>query len=561
MHPSLELPAARRRTLAIAAVIAFALVIAAIAYRNAGLYPIVFSDEYTYSMDSRLKPFSDAAIPSYLFFAVYRSTLLCGDGFLACARWLNLLWLAAATPFVWLVARRVTTPAVATWIALVALASPFNTYTAVFIPESMYYCGFWVVVWFATRFTSATGVRYWTGLGLLVGLLTLLKPHALFLIPALMIHGAIATMADRGIGTKALVGCLALFVGVLLVTKLGAGYLFAGSRGITLFGSYYGSATAPLEIDSGAHWRLAMVTAFVLKGHLMALALLFSMPAVMLVSALVATRRSTVHDPQWRFCVLTALLLGSLVVMAAVYTATVAGVAPSETEQRVHMRYYDFAFPLLLIVGATIFGESLMPRRPTRIAAALLAIVVLYVGTKGFRDYEPGLIDSPELYGVGIHAATRRLTGLFALVGLGVLFWKPRLAPLYFAFVLMPWVEWKGAQGSFDLIGDRSRADVYDEAGLYAHRRSTREEADRTRVVGDDAAGVFRALFHLDDAGAIPVFSTPGQPITSELLAAPHDRALVIGDHPVVGSDLRSTSSGDATLVWKATPPAPESPR
>ena len=50
--------------------------------RNAGLYPSVFADEYTYSKLSRLLPLSESSIPGYLYLKLYSVTNSCGDGFL-----------------------------------------------------------------------------------------------------------------------------------------------------------------------------------------------------------------------------------------------------------------------------------------------------------------------------------------------------------------------------------------------------------------------------------------------------------------------------------------------
>ena len=73
--------------------------------RNASLYPSVFADEYYYSRFSRLVSFSQANVPNYLYFSLYRLTNQCGDGFLQCARLLNVVFLLASVPLIYRVAR------------------------------------------------------------------------------------------------------------------------------------------------------------------------------------------------------------------------------------------------------------------------------------------------------------------------------------------------------------------------------------------------------------------------------------------------------------------------
>lgn len=64
----------------------------AVLMRNSALYPSVFADEYTYSISSRILPYSQAAISNYLYLLTFRLTNICGDGFLSCARILNLVF-------------------------------------------------------------------------------------------------------------------------------------------------------------------------------------------------------------------------------------------------------------------------------------------------------------------------------------------------------------------------------------------------------------------------------------------------------------------------------------
>jgi phosphoglycerol transferase len=104
--------------------------------RNSGLYPSVM-DEYPYSTMSRLMPLANASVPDYLYFVVYNFTNQCGDGFLSCARIMNVAAFVGAAPFIYLTARRVCTRGVATLVVILALVGPINTYTAYFMPEPL----------------------------------------------------------------------------------------------------------------------------------------------------------------------------------------------------------------------------------------------------------------------------------------------------------------------------------------------------------------------------------------------------------------------------------------
>src|SRR5690348_13686841 len=107
--------------------------------RNSGLYPTVFADEYEYSLFSRLTSFSRATVPDYLYLLIYGITSFCSQGYLDCARIQNVGFFVASGYFIYLTARRISSRTVAFLIALLALAGPFNSYTAYYMPESMYF--------------------------------------------------------------------------------------------------------------------------------------------------------------------------------------------------------------------------------------------------------------------------------------------------------------------------------------------------------------------------------------------------------------------------------------
>ena len=79
---------------------------------------------------------------SRFFFIVYRVTNYCGDGFLDCARILNVLFFVSAAPFIYLIGRQITGKKTALLIAVLSLLGPVNVYTAFFMAEAMYFYAF-----------------------------------------------------------------------------------------------------------------------------------------------------------------------------------------------------------------------------------------------------------------------------------------------------------------------------------------------------------------------------------------------------------------------------------
>ncbi|MBU0455147.1 hypothetical protein, partial [Streptococcus oralis] len=118
--------------------------------------------------------------------------------FLECARAGNLLLFAAGLPFVYLVARRFTTPPWAGLITLLAAAAPLNVYTMYFIPETTYWFGFCLLSWIVLTRTAWRLVPLGLAAGIVLGAMSLVKVHALFLIPALGLYPLYASWLQGG---------------------------------------------------------------------------------------------------------------------------------------------------------------------------------------------------------------------------------------------------------------------------------------------------------------------------------------------------------------------------
>lgn len=542
----------------LAALVPAALIVAWIVHRNTGLYPIVLSDEYTYSVGARLSPLDASVIPGHLFLLLYRLTSVCGDGFLACARLLNVAFFVAAAPLVYSVAQRVVPRPYAVAACLLSLAGPFNAYTAYFMPESMYYFGFWLVVWFVLRLEAGGTVRQWGVAGSLVGLLALVKPHALFLLPALTFYGAcVASPSGRG-GSAVAAGRMGVFVAAAFIVKLGFGWALAGPGGVTLFGSFYGGIASA----GGTRWPdVARAALLGVAGHAMALTLLFALPVAMLGARLAQWKRESLAAERSRFCLLTASLVTSLVVVATVFTAAVAGSGPYETTARLHLRYYDFSFPLLWIVATigvdTAGGGADGPRGLRVVCAATCGVGVLWAAVVGFAQFEPNVVDSPDIFAMAFHPTTRRVAAAFALATLALWVVRPRLATVAFVAAVVPWTAWKSGQQITDQFVPRRTADLYDRAGLLARANRAHDEGGAVRVLGDDASGVYRAMFQIDDARSSWTLLAPHEPVTAAAWPVDARWALIVGDHPVAVPHVTAAIGEGIVLVRRSDAPGP----
>lgn len=521
-------------------------------WRNAGIYPMVFADEWLYSSSARLLPFDKSILPSYLFLGVYRLTNACGPGFLDCARILNAALLVAAAPFIYLVARQVCSRASATVLALAAVLAPINSFTTYFMPETMYFLAFCVFAWTALARTSAPPVAYGLATGAVLGLMSAIKVHALFLLPAhlaFMLYLCVAQYRNDGWIKRALT-MMAMAVVAMIVVRLATGYAVAGRAGLNLLGNFYGAHASNSTSSLDSLLRILPAALVSLKGHMLALALLMSLPLATLVLHVVDARTRAQASPQQRALQVFGLLMlwaaGALTVM---FTATIASAGPLEGV-RLHQRYYDFTFPLLLVIAAAPLAlpaarQSLL----LRAAVALpVAAVVLYAARVLPSEYSIGLVDSPELAVLKEFPQLLKLTAGLAVLTLAVWTLRRRAGILLFVFFALPLTAWYGDRGVRDIQARSQVPNDYDKAGMLARHYLDREQAGKLTVAGE-GAGLTRALFHIDHPGTLTHDLVPGAPFAREDLAPGRDWVLIVGDHALPADIEPEVKTAEFALV------------
>jgi phosphoglycerol transferase len=522
----------------VALLLAAIVLIAALTFRNAGLNVVVLSDEWIYSTSSRLQPFAAAARPSYLFYALYRATSYCGDGFLDCARLLDAVCLALALPFLYLAARRYLAPRIAAFVAVLSVFGPAHSYAAYFMPESMYFLGFWVFAWFVLTRAHLHPAAFGAGAGALLAALALVKAHAVFLVPALVAYvAALPALRIAGSSWRWSVAAAATSVVAFFAVRLALGYALAGNAGLDLVGREYSSIAAAAQ-EGPPLTAIVSATLRVLLGHVLALAIMFGVACAALIARLLAARSGDDASRPAPLHAFAFAVLACLVPVVAHFTAEIAGKGPYEAVNRLHMRYYDFALPLLAMIAAGEMRSS--PRAGAwkavlRGGAALLVAAIAAIGAWKLRvAYSPALVDSPGLRGI---SGDPRLFALFA--GLGLLCvagwaFKPRAGAAAHVYLFLPasalvagWLLY------VEVRADYGRKNAYDLAGAYAHSYLPGPARSGLLVTGSDHSGVLRALFHVDDANARSLHVPEGAPV--QLAKVPADRRwlVVVGDHAI----------------------------
>ncbi|MFC0253442.1 DUF7024 domain-containing protein [Massilia consociata] len=503
--------------------------------RTLGLYPGVFVDEWYYSKMARLEPLSEAVLPSYLYLLVFSATNACGPDFLDCVRIGNALFHVGAAPFLYLVARRVAPAPLACAVTLLSLLAPLNLYTTYFMPETMYFFGFAVLAWVALAGLAWPPYRHALAAGIVLGLMSLVKVHAVFLLPALCLFLVYASWW-RAAGTAGPAGApwLAPGLGAALLAAASAaavkvvlGYLLAGEAGVTLFGAFYqGGADSASRHTLLSRLLPVWISA---RGHAMALSVMLAFPLAALLAAL--PRRATHREanPLGPLCVFTGLAFGSALGLAVLYTASIASDGPNEG-LRLHSRYYTFAIPLLLIVGAAA-TRTLPGRR-----AVLQAVIVLALGALlaaawfWLPEYDVRLTDSPEFTALVYHPIP--VATLFAVHALLLVLWlRHRRAAAWGFLVLVLPLALLIADGQVRAyLAQLAVASPADRAGLAARDLIPPADRSATMIVAN-GADLFRTQFYLDHKEMILLDLPDGAAVESYRLPSQARWLVAVGGH------------------------------
>lgn len=472
--------------------------LAAMSLRDQNLFAAVFADEWYYSAYSRLVPLAESKLPSYLYLWIFGLTRQCGSEFLDCARALNAAMLVAALPLIYRILRAYAPPLLAALLALACVAAPVNSYAAYFMPESMYFLLFWVWATAALRPYAPHPLRYGLLAGAILGLMCLVKMHAAFVAVG---FGAFIVVDALWPGRRdripAAMVVAAASAGAFLAMRFGLGYLLAGPASLDFMGEFYSDqARGNVGVQSAA--TLAKNLSISSVGHGLALALLFAPLLVPALPMLLRPRGDEAAE-RARSAVLFALvLLATLVAITVYFTASMGA---NEAIGRLHLRYYNFCLPLLLLAPLAWRGAepgAVWQRRALWASALGLAALALFAGAYALRLYLPAPADSPELVWV------INRTWLSAPVGLlgaaACLGWlairelpRARLAALGY-FVL---VAALGTGAVTVSVRNARFESAYVRAGQWLNRQGPQRIADSQLLVSD-GSGRFKTQFYAD---------------------------------------------------------------
>jgi phosphoglycerol transferase len=500
--------------------------------RLVGVNVSVLVDEYSYVLDAHYRALSETAYPNHLFQLVYSTTKACGAEFYTCARSLNALFVVGSGLIVYFFVKYLSKKY---WLAsagfVATVFGSMGTYTAYFMPEAIF--NFFMVAFFYAlfRFSSSNNLLVWAGMGAILGIASLAKPHAFFVVPALVVYIVLLTRATE---RKFLITAAKRLVvsGLALVgAKFAIGFAIAGERGLSIFGSYGGAISSGETVAStlGVNtWVAVPVTAW---GQVLMVTMILGLS---LPVAILGLLESLKKDKQVflsnRFRTLFALSLMNMMAVVAIFEAW------QNLTNWMHTRYNSYLIPLALIVlvEAYIHFDNAPGKLTKRLIVGGFAFLSLFALFTAAIPYGANWIDAPDFKA---HIDNLVMSSMAIVVGITLAIWwlwrakTPLLVGIVCVIVSSIFT---GAHISNFLGANFGQDTTNDHLGRVLRDLLPQDQRDSTLLVGDNSTSMERALFSALSGGAkLKMVSGEGFDLTE----VPSETSWVVkvGDPAITG--------------------------
>ena len=505
--------------------------------------PSIMQDEYIYTSQAKNLPFAEQFYSNYLFSLVMSITNSCGDEFYACTKTINSFFFMGTVLLTFLIALRFLAFRWSVFVASVVALSPIAIPVSYFMPETMYFSMMTLTIWLTLIVSKRESWLFWIISGLSLGATALVKPHAVFMLPAFVLFAFIfAFKKSDSSWLQGIRAGAAVAVG-FLITKFGLGFAFAGTEGLKLFGGYgtpvgaLTGAAAASDVVVGTEGVarsglevLVTVASTHFLAHASAMLLIAGIPLFLAlrVSYSVAKTKQPIGDVSSLF-VLVALITVSMVGVVALFEAYVTASGDDHSD-RLILRYYEFLIPQFIIMGLLLprFTDSKRLFRIIQgsiIVAASMFFTIYYPPT-----FDKQYADASTLPGMGDSQGFFVFVGIF--VSCGVIFWivNPERGNLVIGRFIMPTVLIVALVMSQNkLIEINGTPAYFDQAGWGTREYLEDVPGDRIMVIGQTRTEVFTVKFWIDEANIKDLLVVQGSVISPENVSE-SDYVVTLGD-------------------------------
>jgi phosphoglycerol transferase len=532
--------------------------------------PKILGDELIYSNNARHTALADSSVPNYLFNLLYSTTSNFGYGFYTAAKVYNLFFLVALSAVVYLAARLIARPGVSFVVALIALVGPISAYASYFTPEMMFYFGCSVVIYFVLKFHRGTPASLWAILGLGLGLVSLVKPHALFLSAPIVIYIVFLAFSLDGKKFVAAVARTLAFGLGLAIAKFGLGYALAGSKAFALFGgSYDNSATnalasgsqVPTEVSNdplvggivqnGLVGVVTWQTLFHLSYMLMFIGVPFVLAGIQTVRA-VKSKGELYLPTKISFFLFMALI--ALVLVSAVFVAYSSSFGET-LQNRVMIRYYEYLLPFLPLALLPV-GNHIPKLKVSAKWAIMLGVSIwLVISLPNMSSIVPPLFTDSSMMAAALKSGIP--LAIFAVIGIVMLaYWlfKPETGTQVWLFAFAPVTVLIYAISCYtNMTVPSSNVGMYTGSSRWVHENISAKDREDIIVIGNNMQNVQAAQLWLDTPSSTGKMVAEGEEVNINDFPEKGQLILAIGKVALTGDGFIVKQEDSWALIKNAT--------
>lgn len=535
--------------------------------RVAKVNPAILGDEYLYSMNARKvgpwDPSPAGDFSNYLFNFVYQTTNLCGDSFYSCAKVLNLVFFLGFIFIVFSVASRFLSFWSAYGFMVAAGLSPLGIYTSMFLPESMFF--FFIGLLLLAVLSALDDYRWqrWAIVGLVIGLTSLVKPHAWLSAIAVGLTLVIVGLSQKMIGLRlTTISGFSLLIGAAF-SRVVVGLLVAGPKALGFFGQYFGVSQIQ-QIVSGptAGEGEQLVGQGPMNGvfalfwpqlniHMLAVSSLMGIAIIGLAVSLIDLAKTRTLKPESGLGLFVFVWLFSLMIEIVIFTGWITG-GGDDHSYRVLLRYYDFLFVIVPLSGLVIFTKRLQEGVNVFIRwglAVFTAALITQAFTGFFGTLSIQIADAPNLAGLVVDINVFNGAAIVGFLALVIFATFPRYVSASFLILLpitLVGTGWQ-IQDQYQLL----RADLSgaDKAGQFIRENFSSAEIDQALILATSRFDATNVAIWADSASIdYELFGTGTQ---FDATFAPEGTSFIVtvGDIDVVG-EVGTSLPGDGYSIY-----------
>jgi phosphoglycerol transferase len=534
-------------------------------------------DEYVYSMQARFTPFAEQLYPNYLFSWLYSGTSSCGAGFYDCGKSLNIIFFFLTLTFIFLIARRLLGTLWGAMIAVVAALSPVHVYVSYFMPEAMYFAFITATIYVATIAGQKHKFSWWMATGGMLGLSALVKPHAIFTVPAFVLFALLISLRSEGGGVAKALAAGVSTLGTFALVKFGGGFAFAGASGLSIFGTGYESSLDQF-VSNNAQGKVNLIAKSVstwnstiqapsqaagnsgpgffdvfLPHSLAHLALLLTVAGLPLFLSVSVIKDAVVKKQEvsasGQFLLLIGLLSASFAFVVGAFEGIVSSLGDDHSS-RIITRYHEFLMPMMLI-AAGVFAKFVEPKIRVRLIQSVILIAALIFGWVYLSSVNQSFADSILLSGyLSGPAVIPIVSGIGIVVALVWIFSSNSGSKLivYVATPLVLLIAGFTSQ-SYLLTQVGTQPAYFDIAGQKAKPLLTGVSGDKISIIGPVRYQNFTTKFWIDKPGIKDVSLPDGESI--DVAALPDvDYVVLIGNAKLTGA-AENLEEGEGYAIVK----------